>query len=181
MKVPRLRSPRTLPDGEALVPAVLQVVAVAYVAFVLAVTLLPIEWSRELSRWPGNRRAQLVPVAPIVSRLLTDQHPLTTIAEVGGNVLMFLPIGCLLPLVVRWLDGGRRVVLVACCTSVAIELYQLRMPGIRRADVNDVLANTLGAALGWLLLGLVERWRAGTGRPTLRKLARPDHAERIPS
>jgi len=163
------------------VPTVLQVLSVAYVVFFLAVTLLPIEWSHELSRWPGNRRAQLVLVEPVVSAVLSDEHPLTAVAEVGGNVLMFVPFGCLLPLVLGSLDRGRRVVLVACCTSVLIELYQLRMPGIRRADVNDVLANTLGAALGWLALALVERWLARTGRPTLRQLARPDHAKRTPS
>ncbi len=160
-------------------PAALQVLAVAYVAFVLAMTLLPIQWSHELSRWPDHRRAQLVPLAPVVSTILTDQHRLTTIAEVGGNVLLFLPAGCLLPLVARWLDRGGRVVLAACCSSVAIELYQLRMPGIRRADVNDVLANTLGAALGWLALRMVERLLAARGRPTLHQLARPDQVERI--
>jgi glycopeptide antibiotics resistance protein len=163
------------------VPAALQVLAVAYVAFVLAVTLLPIQWSHELLRWPDNRRAQLVPVAPVVSIMLTDQHRLTTLAQVGGNVLLFLPAGCLLPLVVPWLDRGRRVVLVACCSSVAVELCQLRMPGIRRADVNDVLANALGAALGWVALRMAERWLGATGRPTLHELARPDDVERIPS
>jgi len=156
---------------------VLQVLSVAYVAFFLAMTLLPIEWSHELSRWPGNRGAQLVPVEPVASAILVD-HRLTAVAEAGGNVLMFVPFGCLLPLVLGPLDRGRRVALAACCTSVLIELYQLRMPGVRRADVNDVLANTLGAALGWAALGLVERWLARTHRPTLRQLARPDHAKR---
>jgi glycopeptide antibiotics resistance protein len=77
------------------------------------------------------------------------------------------------------LPAGDPLVLAACCRSVAIELYQLRMPGIRRADVNDVLANTLGAALGWLALRMVERLLAARGRPTLHQLARPDQVERI--
>jgi glycopeptide antibiotics resistance protein len=175
-----MRSPRTFPGGAPFPRAALQVLAAAYVAFVLAVTLLPIQWSSELARWPDNRRAQLVPVAPVVTGVLSDQHRLLSIAQVGGNLLLFLPAGLLLPLVVGWLDRGSRVVLAALGGSVAIELYQLRMPGIRRADVNDVLANTLGAALGWLALRMVDRWLAAGGRPTLRRLARPDQAERIP-
>jgi glycopeptide antibiotics resistance protein len=178
------RRPRTLPGGEPLVPAVLQVLSVAYVAFVLAMTLLPIQWSHELSLYRNNWRPQLVPVTPLLSTVLFDRDRVTMIAEVLGNVLMFVPLGCLLPLVVRWLNSWRRVLLVAGATSVAIELYQLRMPGIRRADVNDVLANALGAVLGWLALALVGRWLARAGKPTPRQLAHldpPDHPERIPA
>jgi glycopeptide antibiotics resistance protein len=176
-----MRSPRTFPGGAPFLRSALQVLTAAYVAFVLAVTLLPIQWSSELARWPDNRRAQLVPVAPVVANISSGPHRLLAIAQVGGNLLLFLPAGFLLPLVVGWLDRGSRVVLAALGSSVAIELYQLRMPGIRRADVDDVLANTLGAALGWLALRMVERWLAAGGRPTLRRLAHPDQPERIPS
>jgi len=175
-----MRSSRTSPGGAPFPRAALQVLAAAYVALVLAVTLLPIRWSSELARWPDHRRAQLVPVAPVVTDVLSDQHRLLSIAQVGGNLLLYLPAGFLLPLVVGWLNRGSRVVLTALGSSVAIELYQLRMPGIRRADVNDVLANTLGAALGWLALRMVERWLAASGRPTLGRLAHPDQAERMP-
>ena len=44
--------------------------------------------------------------------------------------------------------------------SVAIELSQVAFPGVRRADVNDVLMNTLGAALGFLAYRLAARARA---------------------
>jgi glycopeptide antibiotics resistance protein len=174
-----MRPPRTFPGGAPLLPAALQVLAAAYVALVLAVTLLPIQWSHELAHWPDNRHTQLVPLAPVVANLASDQHRLLTVAQVGGNLLLFLPLGLLLPLVAGWLDRAGRVLLAACGSSVAIELYQLRMPGIRRSDVNDVLANTIGAALGWLALRMVERRLTASGRPTLHQLAHPDQVERI--
>jgi glycopeptide antibiotics resistance protein len=31
------------------------------------------------------------------------------------------------------------------------------MPGVRRADVNDLLLNVAGTALGWLLYALASR------------------------
>jgi glycopeptide antibiotics resistance protein len=180
-------SPRTLPGGEPLVPSVLQVLSVAYVAFLLAMTLLPIQWSHELALYRNNWRPQLVPVIPLVSTVRFDPDRETMIVESVGNVVMFVPLGALLPLVVRWLHGWRRVLAVAFVTSVAIELYQLRMPGIRRTDVNDVIENVLGAGLGWLALVMAGRWLARRGRPTPRQLAQldpldsPDPQERIPA
>src|SRR4029450_11922118 len=47
-----------------------------------------------------------------------------------------------------------------------IELAQVAFPGVRRADVNDGLMNTLGAALGFLA------WRLVARRPAYRGLRR---------
>jgi glycopeptide antibiotics resistance protein len=44
--------------------------------------------------------------------------------------------------------------------SLAIALSQVAFPGVRRADVNDVLMNTLGTALGFLAWRLAARRRA---------------------
>jgi len=50
-----------------------------------------------------------------------------------------------------------------------IELSQVAFPGVRRADVNDVLMNTLGAAVGYLVYRLAVR--AGSGRRAERAVA----------
>lgn len=76
----------------------------------------------------------------------------------GGNVALFLPLG-LLPLGWRgW--RVRRVVLVGLVVSLVIECLQFALSGAGRAfDVQDVLANVLGAALGgWLAGRLPRRW-----------------------
>lgn len=79
-----------------------------------------------------------------------------------GNVLLFFPLGFLLPLVWRHLRF-RRGIEIAIATSVGIELVQYlsRTWGINRtADVNDVLLNVLGACLGLALVSLL-RLRRG--------------------
>ena len=72
-----------------------------------------------------------------------------------GNLAVFVPLGMLLPLVF-----GRRslaLVLVAgLVVSLAIELGQLALSialgfAFRSADVDDVIVNVCGAALGYLL------------------------------
>lgn len=83
------------------------------------------------------------------------------IRQMVGNLLLLLPIGLLGPLALPWLDRWRRVLLVAFAASLAIELAQLRIPA-RAADVDDLLLNVGGAALGYAILFVL---RLATGRP----------------
>ncbi len=88
-----------------------------------------------------------------------------------GNVVLFVPLGILLPLVSRrllFLEG----ILIALGFSVGIELLQYvsrAWGSYRLADINDVILNVLGAALGLaivmlprLVLGPLLRSRQGT-------------------
>ncbi len=77
--------------------------------------------------------------------------------EAGANVLMFVPFGVLVGLLVSraWL-----VVALAFCLSTSIELAQLAFLPTRVATLQDVVLNTLGAAVGLLCLRLVRRARA---------------------
>jgi glycopeptide antibiotics resistance protein len=76
------------------------------------------------------------------------------LAEQVGNVLLFVPLGLLLPLHWPRLNWRWRVTALGTVTSLGIELAQIAMPGIHRADVNDVLLNSLGVGLGWFALRL---------------------------
>jgi glycopeptide antibiotics resistance protein len=76
-------------------------------------------------------------------------------------VALFVPLGFLLPLLAPRLDRLWRTVAAGFLLSTAVELSQLAFPGIRRPDVNDVLANTLGTAVGFLAYRLLRR-RAAT-------------------
>jgi glycopeptide antibiotics resistance protein len=140
-----------------LAPATVRAAAVAYGAALAAVTLLPVRYRPELARWPENRRPQLVPLWNLLVSLRDGDLRLATVAGCAGNVLLFVPLGFLLPLLAPRLDRLWRVVAVGAAVSVLLELAQLPMPGVRRADVNDVLMNALGAALGWLVLRLAGR------------------------
>jgi glycopeptide antibiotics resistance protein len=95
------------------------------------------------------------------------------LAEQVGNVLLFVPFGLLLLLLpLHWPRFNRRwrVTALGTVTSLGIELAQIAMPGIHRADVNDVLLNTLGVGFGWLTLWL-------TRRAVAHRHAEPDDVE----
>ncbi len=73
-----------------------------------------------------------------------------------GNVALFIPLGFLLPLVWRRLRFGSAL-LTATAVSISIELLQyLSRPWSNRlADVNDVILNVAGAALGLAVVSLL--------------------------
>ena len=90
------------------------------------------------------------------------------------NVIMFLPLGVLLPLLRPGLDAVRRLAGVAATASLTIEVIQfvlgITLGSRRTVDVNDLIANTAGAVLGLLILRLAvpsRRHRAafGAGSP----------------
>jgi glycopeptide antibiotics resistance protein len=74
------------------------------------------------------------------------------------NIIMFVPLGVLLPMLRPTLDAMRRLGLVAVSASLAIEVTQfvlgITVGSRRTVDVNDLIANTAGALLGLLILRL---------------------------
>jgi glycopeptide antibiotics resistance protein len=66
-----------------------------------------------------------------------------------GNIVMFIPIGVLLPLLWKRFDRAWRTIGTGFLLSVCIELLQL--PQMRSSDVDDLWLNTLGASVGYIL------------------------------
>lgn len=75
------------------------------------------------------------------------------------NILLFVPFGFLLPT----LDSKYRVfyktVIFGICFSVFIELSQ--MFTLRATDINDVITNTLGSAVGWWIWSILRNKLSG--------------------
>jgi glycopeptide antibiotics resistance protein len=79
--------------------------------------------------------------------------------NVLGNVAVFFPIGLSLAGALGHGARARQVwgaISLCAGLSLAIELAQLGIPG-RATDVDDLLFNTLGAALGAVCLVAVQR------------------------
>jgi glycopeptide antibiotics resistance protein len=76
------------------------------------------------------------------------------LANVGGNVLLFVPIGVFAPLLDRH-RSMMRTIGIGLCISVSIELLQLleTLLGLtgRITDIDDVLCNVAGTVVGWLI------------------------------
>jgi glycopeptide antibiotics resistance protein len=81
-------------------------------------------------------------------------------ADAVTNVLIFVPVGMLVPLLVARASWWR-VVAAGAVFSLAIEVTQFvtahLLGGGHIADVNDLLSNTVGGALGFGLFSLLVR------------------------
>ena len=78
--------------------------------------------------------------------------------EFGANILLFVPLGVLLALQLprraAWLG-----IVAGAVVSLAIEALQAGLLPERVATPSDVVANTIGAAIGVLMVALARRWR----------------------
>ena len=85
----------------------------------------------------------------------------STLPQIAFNVVLFMPLGFIAGRLLRW--GFWRSVAVGLATSLVVELAQgTGLFGIypyayRTADVDDLIYNTTGAALGWACASMLAR------------------------
>ena len=109
-----------------------------YVYLVLETTGIGTIW--EIGLYPGMKLQEEINLIPF-----RDGISLSMIL----NVVMFMPLGFLLPLLWKEYQSLVRTAIIGFCFSCGIEFSQLF--NRRVSDVDDLLMNTLGAILGWLI------------------------------
>jgi glycopeptide antibiotics resistance protein len=133
-----------------------------YILNVLAITLFPLEinWSGNQEKWIS---INIVPVFYTLKDVLnithnSDMHNFMVkfwIRNIFGNLFMLFPLGIILPLLWNNLNRFKRTLLLGLCLSLSIETIQL-LSGFmgnrgRIFDIDDIILNTIGVALGFVL------------------------------
>lgn len=77
-------------------------------------------------------------------------YKLNSFENLVGNVAVFLPFGFFLPRIFKWANNWFMVLGGAFFFSLGIELFQL-FSAFGAFDVDDLLLNSIGALLGYLL------------------------------
>ena len=72
----------------------------------------------------------------------------SAIINLGGNVIMFIPLGFFLPLVFPALGKFWRTILATALIITAVELTQL-FTLLGSCDIDDLILNVIGAAAGY--------------------------------
>ncbi|MFI7498382.1 VanZ family protein [Streptomyces sp. NPDC049687] len=87
-------------------------------------------------------------------RAYLDQPELRdAVKQIGGNVLLGVPFGILVPVLAPQARGMLRVLLLTASVMLLVEFAQGALVTGRAFDIDDVILNTAGALLGYLLLG----------------------------
>lgn len=123
-------------------------------------------------------RLTLRPMPGAGGQVHDNSHPGTTLRfyldrpsikvallEIGGNLALLMPLGVLLPILFNGLRGPIRLFLAVALISLGIETVQGVMITGRSFDVDDVILNTAGAFIAYLVVGRrFARWtRPGGG------------------
>ena len=95
----------------------------------------------------------LVPFRTLIlfARLLDSAHPAyvqAAVINLFGNVIMFIPLGFLLPRVFAKVNRFGKVLLTTALVITAVEIIQL-LTLVGSCDVDDLLLNVIGAAIGY--------------------------------
>ena len=119
---------------------------VAFAAALAQITLQPSPASEALTH------SNLHPGRSL--RAYLDQPELRdAFKQIGGNLVLGIPFGVLLPVLVPKARGILRVLLLTAAVMMMVELVQGAVITGRAFDVDDVILNTSGALVGYLLLG----------------------------
>lgn len=105
-------------------------------------------------------RYNLVPFVEI-RRFWTYRKQLGMFAlftNIFGNVLGFMPYGFVLPVITRRMRNGFFIILSGFSISLTVEVIQLIMK-VGCFDVDDMILNTLGAALGYGIYAVCDKIR----------------------
>ncbi|WP_329223085.1 VanZ family protein [Streptomyces sp. NBC_01485] len=87
-------------------------------------------------------------------RAYLDQPALRdAVKQIGGNLLLGVPFGILVPVVAPRTRGVLRVLLLTAAVMLLVEFAQGALVTGRAFDIDDVILNTTGALIGYLLLG----------------------------
>ncbi|WP_440115439.1 VanZ family protein [Paenibacillus sp. QZ-Y1] len=81
------------------------------------------------------------------------------------NILLFMPLGFMLPLVRSSADSVREAVRIGLILSFSIEMLQLiirvTLGNGRTTDINDLIANTVGSIMGYLIFHRITKLAIG--------------------
>jgi glycopeptide antibiotics resistance protein len=72
------------------------------------------------------------------------------VLNLAGNIIAFMPMGFLLPIVFKRLNKFQNTVLVSLFFTVLIEVSQYIL-AVGVSDIDDVILNLAGAVIGYLI------------------------------
>lgn len=155
--------------GRLTLPRAAVALALAvYAAGVVANTVFPVFLDKPVSSAPWSAHLALVP--------FVDYE----VADAATNVLVFVPLGVLVPLILTRVSWWR-VVVAAAAFSLAIELTQLvtahLLGGGHVADVDDLIFNVVGGVLGFALYTWLSRVPALAALLDRFRWSRPPEAQ----
>jgi glycopeptide antibiotics resistance protein len=135
-----------------------------FLIFLAAITVIPTQMSSFIN--PNFADLNFVPILNSIKCFLPDDGTgkpkivFVCLANIIGNIVLFIPLGILLPFVSKKFHSLKRLCIFAFCLSLSIEAIQFLsrfLGNFRVVDIDDILLNTLGAWIGFRVLCICQK------------------------
>ncbi|MBP7174629.1 MAG: VanZ family protein [Thermoclostridium sp.] len=142
------------------------VLFIIYLIFLGYFTLLDSRFGRRDIRC---RSVCIIPMETIFHYIFHSSNLRDMIVNIAGNIAAFVPIGFLLPVCFRKMNSFMKVLITVLFTTILIESLQY-ITAVGVTDIDDVLLNTFGGTLGYILYRIVirfvhkDKWVGGTSK-----------------
>ena len=135
---------------------ILGALLIIYLTAVASITLFPIPFDCDN---PYNQLCNFVPFASIYSLISNGEY---AVKNILGNIVMFIPFGIIITLLNYKKISFLKLIFIGLSMSVAIEFLQFFIGLIigfmyRSVDIDDVILNTLGAVVGFLIIKIIPK------------------------
>jgi glycopeptide antibiotics resistance protein len=132
----------TLFEGTSLKRRVVTILFVAYFSAVLSIVGIP-----SINALTIDLSINIIPIVDMINGLKTTVL----------NIILFIPLGFLLPLIWHNFRSAKNTILFGFGLSLIIEISQIFT--YRATDIDDLITNTAGTLLGYLIAGFVnDKW-----------------------
>jgi glycopeptide antibiotics resistance protein len=133
-----------------------------YAVSVIMITLAPLPFTRYSN--PGINRVNLTPYVHTARGFMATYSPHRRFImgpvsmNIFGNILLFVPLGILLPLLVkRFRPFAKSLLFIFACTLCieSIQYIEGSFGVYRSVDIDDIILNSLGGIIGLILIRAV--------------------------
>lgn len=87
--------------------------------------------------------------------IITAEYTLSFIKNIIGNLMLFMPMGFFLPHLLKKTRQFKYYIILICIIVLSVEIIQL-FTTLGMFDIDDVIFNVAGAALGFFLSKRIE-------------------------
>ncbi|MEG2109677.1 MAG: VanZ family protein [Clostridium sp.] len=135
-------------------------VLILYISILISILIFKNGDASILSGFMNNKSfieklsfAQVIPFATIKEFIFDAPTYSIAIRNLLGNIIIFCPLGFLLPIAFTRLSNWKKIFIVSLGISLLIEVIQL-ITGYGFFDVDDLILNVFGAMIGYFVYKL---------------------------